>query len=213
VSSLLLLHGLHPLDLETRVAQALEQVRPYMRSHGGGVDLLEITGEGVIRLRLEGTCHGCPSSRVTLKFAVEKAIYAAAPDAAGLEVEGSADGASAHSQAGMEGSGEGWIDVPGLAGVNPGTVRVYEISGQNVLFCRVGESLYAYGSGCPNCAGALGRAKLEGIDLICPYCGERYDVLRAGRSLDQPHLHLDPIPLLEEGARTRVAIPASSSAG
>ena len=91
VSSLLLLHGLHPLDLATRVNQALEQVRPYMRSHGGGVELLEITPEGVVRLRLDGTCHGCPSSRITLKFAVEKAIYAAAPDAAGLEVEGGSE--------------------------------------------------------------------------------------------------------------------------
>src|SRR4051795_2014389 len=40
VSHLLLLHGLHPLDVESRVVRALEEVRPYLRSHGGNVELL-----------------------------------------------------------------------------------------------------------------------------------------------------------------------------
>jgi Fe-S cluster biogenesis protein NfuA len=87
VGSLLLLHGLHPLSLEARVGRALEKVRPYMRSHGGGVELLDITPEGVVKLRLQGSCDGCPSSRVTLKYAVEEAIFAAAPDVTRVEAE------------------------------------------------------------------------------------------------------------------------------
>ena len=73
VASVMLLYGLHPLDLETRVLQALEQVRPYLRSHGGNVELLGVE-EGVIRLRLQGSCHGCPSSAQTLKSTIEEAI-------------------------------------------------------------------------------------------------------------------------------------------
>ncbi len=88
IGGLLLLYGLHPLDLETRVRQALEKVRPYLRSHGGNVELSGITDAGVVRLRLQGSCHGCPSSAMTLKLAIEEAIYAAAPDVAALEVEG-----------------------------------------------------------------------------------------------------------------------------
>jgi len=61
VSDLLLLHGLRPLDVEARVRQALEQVRPYLRSHGGNVELLGVE-TGVVRLRLQGSCHSCPSS-------------------------------------------------------------------------------------------------------------------------------------------------------
>jgi len=61
VGALLLLYGLHPLDLETRVVQALDTVRPYLRSHGGNVELLGVA-DGVVRLRLQGSCHGCPSS-------------------------------------------------------------------------------------------------------------------------------------------------------
>jgi Fe-S cluster biogenesis protein NfuA len=87
VSSLLLLYGLHPADLETRVLGALDKVRPVLASHGGNVELLGVD-EGVVRLRLQGSCHGCPSSTVTLRLTIEEAIYAAAPDVAGIQVEG-----------------------------------------------------------------------------------------------------------------------------
>src|SRR5262245_27600759 len=60
VAQLLLLYDLHPFDLEARAHRALEEVRPYLRSHGGNVKLLSVV-DGVIRLRLQGNCHGCPS--------------------------------------------------------------------------------------------------------------------------------------------------------
>lgn len=87
VSSLLLLYGLHPVELEERVAGALEKVRPFLASHGGDVELVGIN-EGVVRLRMKGSCHGCPSSAMTLKNAIEEAVYEAAPDITTLEVEG-----------------------------------------------------------------------------------------------------------------------------
>src|SRR5262245_44423069 len=91
VGGLLLLHGLHPLDLKTRVSQALDKVRPYLRSHGGNVELLRIDPDGVVRLRMQGSCHGCPSSAMTLKLAIEEAIYEQAPDVMAIEVEGADD--------------------------------------------------------------------------------------------------------------------------
>jgi len=87
INSLLLLHGLHPLELDDRVRQALDKVRPYLQSHKGNVELLGID-DGVIHLRLEGSCNGCPSSSLTLKLAIEEAIAEFAPDAAGLVCEG-----------------------------------------------------------------------------------------------------------------------------
>jgi len=86
VSGLLLLHGLHPLDVEARVHQALEGVRPYLRSHGGNVELLDVR-DGVVRLRLQGSCHSCPSSSVTMQQTVEEAIYGKAPEVTAVEVE------------------------------------------------------------------------------------------------------------------------------
>jgi Fe-S cluster biogenesis protein NfuA len=87
VSGLLLLHGLHPLDTAARVRQALEDVRPYLRSHGGNVELVGIE-DGVVRLRLHGSCHGCPSSAVTMKQTIEEAILGRAPDVTAIQVEG-----------------------------------------------------------------------------------------------------------------------------
>ena len=87
VSNLLLLYGLHPLPIEQRVSDALLKVRPHLESHGGNVEVLEIAN-GVVRLRLQGTCKSCPSSAETLKNAVEAAIFEAAPDVVAIEAEG-----------------------------------------------------------------------------------------------------------------------------
>ena len=76
--------------MDSRVARIdalLDEVRPYLAAHGGGVELLGIE-EGVVRLRLQGVCNGCPSSAVTLKLAVEEAIERAAPDIERIEAEG-----------------------------------------------------------------------------------------------------------------------------
>jgi len=91
LSGLLLLHGLHPLDLETRVREALDRVRPRLGLHGGSVELVAVTQEGGVRLRLEGNCHGCPSSRVTLRSTIEEELDALAPDIVSLEVEGATE--------------------------------------------------------------------------------------------------------------------------
>jgi Fe-S cluster biogenesis protein NfuA len=84
--SLLLIHGLHPASLKERLAQALDTVRPYMQSHGGNVEVIELTGE-FAKLRLIGACKTCPSSRMTLELAVRKALEEHCPDLAGFEVE------------------------------------------------------------------------------------------------------------------------------
>jgi len=94
VSGLLLLHGLHPLDLETRVRKALEEVKPRLGLHGGSVELVEVRDDGAVRIKLEGNCNGCPSSRVTLHSTIEEELYAAAPDITSLEVDGAAEAAA-----------------------------------------------------------------------------------------------------------------------
>jgi Fe-S cluster biogenesis protein NfuA len=90
VSHLLLLHDLHPLDVAERVEQALAEVRPYLDSHGGDVELLGVSG-GVARVRLHGTCSGCASSTATLKHAIEEAVARAAPELDGVEAAGAAE--------------------------------------------------------------------------------------------------------------------------
>jgi Fe-S cluster biogenesis protein NfuA len=90
VAHLLFLHGLHPVPVEERVSRALDEVRPYLRAHGGGVELLGVSG-GVVSLRLDGACHGCPSSALTLRSAVEAAVLRAAPDVERIDAEGAVE--------------------------------------------------------------------------------------------------------------------------
>lgn len=87
VAGLLLLHGLHPDDVDTRIQHALDKVRPYLGSHAGGIDYLGADG-GVARLRLLGGCDGCAGSAATVHDAVERAVLAAAPEIESVEVAG-----------------------------------------------------------------------------------------------------------------------------
>lgn len=93
VAHLLLVHGLHPVAVEDRVRDALASVMPYLESHGGSVELLGIE-RGVVSLRLQGSCSGCPSSALTLKSAIEQAIFEAAPDVEEVLAEGAVEAAA-----------------------------------------------------------------------------------------------------------------------
>jgi nitrite reductase/ring-hydroxylating ferredoxin subunit len=114
-----------------------------------------------------------------------------------------------------EGHGEGqngrpnesWTDVLELASLVQSSVKLMEVSGRTILFCRLGETFYAYDSQCPGCQRPLQGAHLELTNLVCPHCQQQYDVIRAGRGLDQPSLHLEPFPLLFEQGLARVALP------
>jgi Fe-S cluster biogenesis protein NfuA/nitrite reductase/ring-hydroxylating ferredoxin subunit len=212
VASLLLLYGLHPLELDTRVLQALDKVRPYLRSHGGNVELLGVD-DGVVRLKLEGSCHGCASSALTLKLAIEEAIYDAAPDVIALEVEGVVQQQSAPALVKLQGkapadSHEAWAEVSGLESLVQGAAHTIDVRGYPVLFCKLDETLYAYSSTCRGCGQGLEGALFDTTALICPNCGSRYDVVRAGRGVDQPDVYLQPFPLLVEQGVARVALPA-----
>jgi Fe-S cluster biogenesis protein NfuA/nitrite reductase/ring-hydroxylating ferredoxin subunit len=208
ISHLLLLHGLHPVPLQTRVLEALAEVRPYLESHGGNVELLAIEGSSV-RLHMQGSCSGCPSSAMTLKLAIENAIHKTAPEIEEVVAE-EADQVAAPALLQIEIAPAGaWATVGTLREVVEGSVTPKQVEGAALAVLRLGSRLYAYRSHCPACARSLEDVALGGTTLTCAGCGNRYDALRAGRSLDLPELHLEPVPLLEgEDGLVRVALPA-----
>ena len=131
VEGLLLLHGLHPLDVDARIQRAHDQVRPYLGSHAGGVQYLGVT-DGVARLRLEGSCHGCPSSTVTVRLAIEGAVQDAAPEVTEVVVAGttappepkplqSGPRLAAAAGAGLPAASAGeWVPLPDVGPPVPG---------------------------------------------------------------------------------------------
>lgn len=87
VSSVLVLYGLHPEDLDSRVLKAIERVRPQLRKQGCEVELLE-QSEGLVRLRVQTGEHTCGSTAKTVQAILEGAIYDAAPDITALAIDG-----------------------------------------------------------------------------------------------------------------------------
>ena len=217
LGSLFMLHGLHPLDIETRVMQALDEVRPYLKSHGGNVEFVRVE-DGIAHLRLEGSCHGCPGSTMTLKLAIEEAIYKAAPDLDGLQVEGVTDPPPRpgipvnfvprrQKDSTRPSQKEGrWIVVEGLLPLSEGILKVVTVQNVPLLFCQIAGTYYAYSNRCTGCNASLDDGKLEGKQLTCSSCGRHYDISRAGRCLDDPHLFLEPVPLLTEDGKVKVAL-------
>jgi Fe-S cluster biogenesis protein NfuA/nitrite reductase/ring-hydroxylating ferredoxin subunit len=207
VEHLLLLHDLHPVPLEERVRGALEEVRPYMESHKGGVELVSVE-DGVVRLRLEGSCSGCPSSTMTLKLAIEDAIYKAAPDVDEIVADGVVEEAAPpllQIQVAGQKPAEGWVEAGPLGALAGAELR--RIDGDDVLFARIGDSTYAYRPACPSCRASLDGESLRGTELVCPDCNATFDAIRAGRCLDQPQLQLEPVPLLG----TKVALRSAAA--
>jgi Fe-S cluster biogenesis protein NfuA len=68
------------LSIKTRVLNALEKVRPYLQSDGGDIDLIDVTDDMTVKVKLTGACHGCPYSMQTLTAGVEQAIMKEVPE-------------------------------------------------------------------------------------------------------------------------------------
>ena len=111
VGGMLILYGLHPLDLETRVRQTLDTVRPFLLSHNATVDLVGLDETGVW-LRLTGSFQGCGSSAQSMKAAIEEALYKAAPDVTALHIQEVAEPQAVN----------GFVPLDKLRGRNGGSV-------------------------------------------------------------------------------------------
>jgi Fe-S cluster biogenesis protein NfuA/nitrite reductase/ring-hydroxylating ferredoxin subunit len=222
VATLLLIHDLHPVPLAERVQAALDSVRPYMESHGGNVELLSLEN-GIARIHLRGSCSDCSASSVTLELAIKQALEDAAPDLAGLEVEGVAPqtmgGPGLPMATGSAASGlelpvilspppapPSWFEVTALTEVEDGALVALAVDGRELVVANVDGTLLAYRDTCAGCAAPLRDGSLEAGALACPTCGRSFFLPRAGRSMDDDRIQLEPVPLLRENGTVKVAL-------
>lgn len=61
-------------DLYEQVDKALDAIRPYIHSHAGDVNIVDVSSDGVVKLQMVGTCHGCPMSMLTLRLGIERIL-------------------------------------------------------------------------------------------------------------------------------------------
>ena len=72
--------NLHKKDLLQKIASAIETIRPYLVADGGDVELIDVTDDFVVKVRLTGACDGCPFSMMTLKAGIEQAVRRNVPE-------------------------------------------------------------------------------------------------------------------------------------
>ncbi len=230
VSTLLLIHDLHPVPLEERVQVALASVRPYMESHGGNVELLALE-RGIARIHLQGSCSDCSASTVTLELAIKQALEDAAPDLDGLEVVGVAPQTmgdtglpmvTGSAPTGIElpvvmsGSSEeaspppapSWFEVHSVGQLDDGTIVPVAVAGVPLLIASVDGTLLAYRDVCAGCGGTVHDGQLHSGTLTCRHCARAFFLPRAGRSLDGDRIQIEPVPLLQEQGHVKVALAA-----
>jgi Fe-S cluster biogenesis protein NfuA len=73
------------MALKEQVQEALEKIRPALQRDGGDVELVDVSEQGVVKVRLKGACGGCPMSQMTLKMGIEKVIKQYVPEVKTVE--------------------------------------------------------------------------------------------------------------------------------
>ncbi|OJF18099.1 MAG: hypothetical protein A6D91_07045, partial [Bacillaceae bacterium G1] len=190
IYALFLLHGIIKQDLFARVAAVLEEVRPYMRSHGGDVELVKVEGE-TVHVRLHGACSGCSMSAVTLKNGVEEAIKARIPEIQHVVM---VEDEVTSGYMPFNGVGDtddleqsGWLKGPSVAELEEGrSFRLFE-SGHDVLLVRIDGKVMAFRNQCPHMGVSLERGLVDGPFITCPGHGFRFD-LTSGECITAPHV-------------------------
>ena len=218
------MHGIVRADPVTLANRALEDVRPYLESHGGGVELVGVELP-VARVRLSGTCTGCSSSSTTLREVVERSLVAAVPGLHQVEVVPNdpvpttiplsavglrpgleptrTDGATT-APAGPS-AATGWTRGPDLDAVTDGKVTVWRVPGTpndepGVAVVRIGDAVRAYKDACAHLGYSLERGMVdaEGCILTCPWHGMKYEAL-SGTCISAVDRRLEAYPTQVHG--------------
>jgi Fe-S cluster biogenesis protein NfuA len=71
--------------IKEKVEKVIDQIRPKLQADGGDIELVEVTDDGVVKVRLQGACHGCPGAAMTLKMGVERLLKANVPEVKSVE--------------------------------------------------------------------------------------------------------------------------------
>ena len=230
IRSILLIHGLMPVNLYDRVAAKLNELRPYLVSQGCDVELLGID-DARARMRLMRSGKGAPPIAV-LKGEIENALSEVAPDLAGVEIEGLSEQIEATAKAvaalgrmiekpppdlkpalvqikrkqpQASAAGNTWVPVIRSQSIEDGQFQIVNFKDINVLIWKLDGEFYAYRNACADGGRALDDALFESPMLSCSCHGYGYD-LRRGNCIERPDLKLEQVPLKLEDYKVKIAV-------
>jgi len=217
-SAVMSMYDLVPLDEMTQIEEALDEVRPYIEGHGGGLELLDVEG-GTIHVRLTGSCHGCAASAMTLRRGVEEKlreripwfeeIVAHEPEENGAEpdppnalpmfqVTPGAPVAKSEPHPALVATLKRpvFVDVGNIADLAEGQIMAADVDGNSILIANVEGEPYAFRNVCPTDGrNPLDGGRISGSVLVCPWHNCPYDA-RSGKRVDD-----------EPGAKSLAVVP------
>jgi len=198
VFGVLRFHGLVKDPLESRVQQALEEVRPSLHAHGGDVELIALKMPDTVELRLVGSCHGCPSSAQTLTAGVERAIREHCPEIQHIRQVSQpppqraqpGESQAVHFKSPFAPTAEpGWEVACALYEIPDGGILTRAVAGREVLLYRRAHLVSCFDNACAHLALPLDGGELLDGTLRCPHHGFTY-TLDTGECLTVPEVQL-----------------------
>ena len=205
VYALLQLHGIVKPNINAKISQVLDMVRPYMQSHGGDVEFVSYENS-VVYVRLAGSCNGCSQSAVTLREGVEEALLHNIPEVKKVEVVPNEPSPSLIQIESLKSSKtSGWIETFAVEEVPNGTKKCFKNEKENILIINVDNRLSAYRNECPHQGLPLDGGMLEAEEriLTCPWHGFKFDA-NSGECLTAPAAQLEVFPLRIENGKILV---------
>lgn len=200
IYAMLLMHGIVKQNMETRVAAVLEEVRPYLNSHGGDVELVKVDGY-TVHVRLQGACTGCSLSAVTLKDGVEETIKARIPEIEQVLMVSDEVTSGYMTFNGDDATGDleqsGWVKGPSVSKLEEGRPLRFAHGAHDMLLVLVEGKIMAFRNQCPHMGHPLDRGLVDGNFITCPGHGFRFD-LTSGECITAPHVQLEPFPVRVE---------------
>jgi Fe-S cluster biogenesis protein NfuA len=181
------------VTLELAVKRALEDAAP---------DLVGLEVEGVAP-QMSGL--GLPMAEVSA--GIELPMVMSGPDGASSGAAGTGNGA--HAAASRDPGPPAWIEVDSVASLDTGAMTGVRVGSGELVVANVEGTLLAYQDRCAGCGSPLREGSLSGGALACPSCQRTFFLPRAGRSLDDEQLQLEPVPLLLEQGHVKVAVAAT----
>lgn len=207
VYALFAMHGIIKADVRTRVSQVVERLRAYTQSHGGDVELVDVS-EDTVFVRLSGACNGCSMSAVTLRTGVEDALREQVPEITRIEVVPNDPTPEVMPLVALQRAGRdaGWIAGPAVDSIADGTPTRMELpDGKSLVLIRIDEHVQAFHNECAHLGLPIdgGTIDRESRTITCPWHGFRFDCL-SGECLTAPQAQLEPVPLRVENGIVHV---------
>ena len=201
VYAVLALHGIIRPSLMVRANQTLEAVRPYLKSHGGDVELVDVR-DGIAFVRLQGSCNGCSMSAITLREGVEEALVTGIAEITGVEVMPNepTEAFIPLTSIGRKPIDAGWVEGPATDEVGDGAIVRVDIDEESFVITNVGNRFAVFRNECVHQGLTLDGGMIEDGVLRCPWHGFRFDA-SSGECLSAPGAQLQQVPLRIDNGR------------